>query len=177
MTQDKLYAVTIPMRLKRLIIGRAILTAFDPTLNDAAEVMQHAVEDEIVAADAVASGNLVNNIGVVRALTFTGLLKSLDITTRKPELQVVLNVLERGREPGHYTPIRPLVQWLKVRGIVPNEGTSEQDYISLAFAISKTHFEEGLEGRHPVQIARQKTKFRIVRMFQLRAERLAQGLE
>lgn len=47
--------------------------------------------------------------------------------------------MELGVKPGKGIPLDPLVVWLKFRGIAPQSGTRESDYIGFAAAISNSH--------------------------------------
>ena len=53
-------------------------------------------------------------------------------------------IIDEGRKPGKRNPgIRPIIEWMKAKGIKPNRGTKLKDYKEAASSISKFIGEKG----------------------------------
>jgi hypothetical protein len=161
---------------------------FNLVLDQAAEIILREEQNQTIRQDAVASETLLNSLGILTTLEAQGgALKQLEVGPRDDRVQlrpgqappsVYFRNVVHGREPGSKPPpVRAIIEWMHARGIEPEEGTSERDYVSAAIAIAHVIGEEGIPGRDIPGKTLQQTKFRVVRMFQLAAARVAKRAE
>lgn len=171
-----------------LVLDAAAKDEFNKVMDAAAEVLLHEEQNEVLRQDAFASETLLRSLGIQETLDQEGgLFRQLDVLPldelvnvkpgRTPPSKYFYWVVH-GRQPGSAPPpVAPIIEWMKARDIRPLEGTSEKDYFSAAFAIARVIGEEGIEGRPIPQEAMRRTKFRVVRMFELAAARVAKRAE
>lgn len=96
-------------------------------INQELETLSKKIGANISVVGAYASGESTNSLEVQK-LDFGGQLMA----------KKYFSVLETGKKAS-WTPIDPLIKWIKVKGL----GGSEQEDLSFAIAISKTHKASG----------------------------------
>ena len=88
---------------------------------------------EIVAKGRVASGNLKSSFQIDTSDNKIGVFNTAEYDT----------VVDKGRRPGKFAPIAPLVQWASLKGIVPKKKKSLKQF---AFAVSYKLMQRGYPG-------------------------------
>lgn len=103
-------------------------------LDKVASQMRSALIESIKANKKVSTGSLVNSIKI-----------NVNNDPNNPSISVDGNsyyaVIEEGRKPGKYTPISPLKEWIRAKGIE----TDEAKITSRAFAISNSIKKKGIK--------------------------------
>tara|TARA_Y100000114_G_scaffold85481_1_gene79002 strand:+ start:3914 stop:4363 length:450 start_codon:yes stop_codon:yes gene_type:complete len=103
------------------------------TLNKLATQLISDMTKEIVAKNRVASGNLKNSFQIDTSDNKIGVFNTAEYDT----------VVDKGRRPGKFAPIAPLVQWASIKGIVPRNNRSLRQF---AFAVSDKLMKKGYPG-------------------------------
>lgn len=115
-------------------------------LTDFAADLRNRYQDSLIRTDRVASGSLLNSV-------------TFGIRRQGQVFQVFLNLedywqyVESGRMPGKWPPRQRILEWIKVKPVLPrpdaegNLPTPEQ----LAFLISRKIGEEGFRGTHNLE--------------------------
>lgn len=102
-------------------------------------------QDKLIKGDKVATGNLLNSVEYVIEKDDRSISVSL-------QLEDYYKYVEEGRKPGKFPPVDKILDWIKVKPIVPDERngvlpTENQ----LAYLIGRKIAEEGIEGTHYLQ--------------------------
>jgi hypothetical protein len=99
-------------------------------------------KERMISDDTIASGSLKNS--------FNYNISSLNSPVIKLEILAAkyAKVIDQGRKPGKRAPgIKPLVEWMKAKGIVPYKGTKAKDYKQAAIFIAASIKEKGTISR------------------------------
>lgn len=117
--------------------------SLEKTLFNFAEEFQILLKNNIISADKVASGELLNSIEVsslyINGNEWKVTLKAVDY----------INVIEDGRKAGKQPPMKAILQWINIKQILPradelgNEISKEQ----LAFLIARKIGSKGFSGK------------------------------
>lgn len=125
------------------LISNEILQNFLSTLDEYAEKAKELYKRKLTDKGINASYKLLNSVETV-------------VRRNDDEFTVVINLepywifVENGRGPGKFPPIDKILEWIRVKPVIPysdNRGrlpTEEQ----LAFLISRKIAEQGTEGKH-----------------------------
>ena len=89
---------------------------------------------ELLRAGKNSSGRLIRSIDY-------RLVEDAEIIRMEITAEKYLEWVDKGRKPGSYPPIKPLIQWVKIQGL--NTG--------VAFAIQKTIFKFGIKPTNVIQ--------------------------
>lgn len=94
--------------------------------------------EQLEADDTVSTGNLRDSFRY-KITGFDTNIIGLELLAAK-----YAKAIDEGKEPGSRKPgIRPIVEWMKAKGIKPNKGTSAKDYKSAASSIASFIQENG----------------------------------
>lgn len=95
-------------------------------------------KEQLEADDTIATGNLRDSFRY-KITGFDTNILDLELLAAK-----YAKAIDEGREPGSRKPgIRPIVEWMKAKGIKPNRGTTAKDYKSAAGSIANFIGEKG----------------------------------
>ena len=99
-------------------------------------------KERMIADNTYASGKLHNSFEYKMYSANTDILK-LEVLAAK-----YAKVIDQGRKPGKRAPgIKPLIEWMKAKGIVPYKGTKAKDYKQAAMFIAASIKEKGTISR------------------------------
>lgn len=102
--------------------------------NDMGRVMKNALIDQLKTSGKVSTGKLINSLQLNVVNGVEG-----------PMIELAGNsyyaVIENGRKPGKYTPISPLKEWIRSKGIE----TDDAKITARAFAISNSIKRKGIK--------------------------------
>ena len=125
------------------------MSNLEKTLINFAEEFQTLLKDKVVSADMIASGALNNSIEVsslyINNNEWKVILRGVDY----------LNVIEDGRKAGKQPPMKSILRWIELKGILPradelgNDITNEQ----LAFLIGRKIGSRGIKGKQLISIS------------------------
>jgi len=94
------------------------------------------LKSRIISDDKVATGDLEKSI--------TGIVEGTSISIFASEYWYVVNY---GRKPGKkMPPIRPIMEWMKARGIETDKKNKKKGNRTLAWVIAKKIGDEGIQG-------------------------------
>lgn len=119
------------------------MTNLEKTLQDFANDFELLLKNKAYVADLIATGELMNTLEVssyyVNNKEFKVIMRAQDYA---------MYALETGRKPGKYPPRKKILEWIKIKPILPKEElnkdiTNEQ----LAFLISRKIGEGGIPGK------------------------------
>lgn len=130
----------------------AELLSFDnllQVLEEYGQAIRNEYQDNLIRADKVASGELLNSV-------------EFEVVQNGTNFKVNLNLadywkyIEEGTRP-HFPPISALLDWIKVKPILPRPDDNGKIPTpkQLAFLIARKISEEGTEGSHSLQKAAQ----------------------
>lgn len=109
------------------------------TLRDVANQLIEDMINEIVSENAVASGNLKNSFKIFPIEDGV----AIGNTSVSGEGYNYAQNVDLGRSSGKYAPIKPLIEWASLKGIVPKNNRSLKQF---AFAVSHKLMERGYPG-------------------------------
>lgn len=125
------------------LISNDILQNFLATLDEYAREAKEVYKRKLMEKDINASYTLLNSVE-------TTVKRNDDVFTVSISLEDYWYYVENGRKPGRFPPIDKILEWIKVKPVIPytdSRGrlpTEEQ----LAFLIARKIAEQGTEGRH-----------------------------
>ncbi len=94
------------------------------------------LKNRVASDDKIATGNLHGS--------FRGVVEGQSISIFASEYWYVVNY---GRKPGKkMPPIRPIMDWMKIRGIETNKKNKKKGNRTLAWVIAKKIGDEGIQG-------------------------------
>ena len=108
-------------------------------LGEIANEIRNEYQDKLIRDDKIASGHLLNSV-------------EYDIVTDDRSITVQLELadyykwVEEGREPGSFPPVDALLEWIKVKPVVPDGRSGRLPTENqLAYLIGRKIKEEGIE--------------------------------
>lgn len=118
-------------------------------LGEYGEALRNEYQDNLIRDGKIATGELLNSVEYTVEADDRSITLSL-------KLQDYYKWVEEGRQPGRFPPVDKILEWIRVKPILPDERNgklpTEQQ---LAFLIGRKIAEEGIEGGH--QLARART--------------------
>lgn len=122
-------------------------TNLQEVLTEYAERLRNQYQDNLIMDDKLASGKLLNSVEYL-------------IEKGGNEISVALKLedywkwVENGRGPGKFPPMDKILDWIKVKPVVPDERSGRlPTEKQLAFLIGRKISEEGVEGTNDLQRA------------------------
>lgn len=124
-------------------------TNLQRVLGEYGEALRNEYQDNLIRDGKIATGELLNSVEYTVETDDRSITLSL-------KLQDYYKWVEEGRQPGRFPPVDKILEWIRVKPILPDERNgklpTEQQ---LAFLIGRKIAEEGIEAGH--QLARART--------------------
>lgn len=107
--------------------------------------LRNLYQDKLIKGDKIATGDLMNNVEYIIEKDSRSVSVSL-------QLEDYWKWVEEGRSPGRFPPVDKILDWIRVKPIVPDENNGRLPTENqLAFLIGRKIAEEGIEGTHYLQ--------------------------
>lgn len=107
--------------------------------------LRNLYQDKLIKGDKIATGDLMNNVEYIIEKDSRSVSVSL-------QLEDYWKFVEEGRSPGRFPPVDKILDWIRVKPIVPDENNGRLPTENqLAFLIGRKIAEEGIEGTHYLQ--------------------------
>lgn len=107
--------------------------------------LRNLYQDKLIKGDKIATGNLMNNVEYIIEKDSRSVSVSL-------QLEDYWRWVEEGRSPGKFPPVDKILDWIRVKPIVPDERSGRLPTENqLAFLIGRKIAEEGIKGTHYLQ--------------------------
>lgn len=107
--------------------------------------LRNLYQDKLIKGDKIATGDLMNNVEYIIEKDSRSVSVSL-------QLEDYWKFVEEGRSPGRFPPVDKILDWIRVKPIVPDERSGRLPTENqLAFLIGRKIAEEGIEGTHYLQ--------------------------
>lgn len=107
--------------------------------------LRNLYQDKLIKGDKIATGGLMNNVEYIIEKDSRSVSVSL-------QLEDYWKYVEGGRAPGKFPPVDKILDWIRVKPIVPDERSGRLPTENqLAFLIGRKIAEEGIEGTHYLQ--------------------------
>ena len=107
--------------------------------------LRNLYQDKLIKGDKIATGGLMNNVEYIIEKDSRSVSVSL-------QLEDYWKYVEGGRAPGKFPPVDKILDWIRVKPIVPDERSGRLPTENqLAFLIGRKIVEEGIEGTHYLQ--------------------------
>ena len=107
--------------------------------------LRNLYQDKLIKGDKIATGDLMNNVEYIIEKDSRSVSVSL-------QLEDYWKYVEEGRAPGKFPPVDKILDWIRVKPIVPDERSGRLPTENqLAFLIGRKIAEEGIEGTHYLQ--------------------------
>lgn len=107
--------------------------------------LRNLYQDKLIKGDKIATGDLMNNVEYIIEKDSRSVSVSL-------QLEDYWRFVEEGRAPGKFPPVDKILDWIRVKPIVPDERSGRLPTENqLAFLIGRKIAEEGIEGTHYLQ--------------------------
>ena len=107
--------------------------------------LRNLYQDKLIKGDKIATGDLMNNVEYIIEKDSRSVSVSL-------QLEDYWKWVEEGRSPGRFPPVDKILDWIRVKPIVPDERSGRLPTENqLAFLIGRKIAEEGIEGTHYLQ--------------------------
>lgn len=107
--------------------------------------LRNLYQDKLIKGDKIATGDLMNNVEYIIEKDSRSVSVSL-------QLEDYWRFVEEGRSPGRFPPVDKILDWIRVKPIVPDENNGRLPTENqLAFLIGRKIAEEGIEGTHYLQ--------------------------
>ena len=107
--------------------------------------LRNLYQDKLIKGDKIATGDLMNNVEYIIEKDSRSVSVSL-------QLEDYWKYVEEGRAPGRFPPVDKILDWIRVKPIVPDERNGRLPTENqLAFLIGRKIAEEGIEGTHYLQ--------------------------
>lgn len=119
------------------------------TLYDYKEKLIRNYQITLIAENVHASGRLGRISG---AVNMNGRFLQIDIN-----IEDYWRIVENGRRPGKFPPPDAIIEWIRVKPIMPRETGKIPSEKSLAYLIGRKIARDGIPGKHPFSSANDKT--------------------
>lgn len=107
--------------------------------------LRNLYQDKLIKGDKIATGDLMNNVEYIIEKDSRSVSVSL-------QLEDYWKYVEEGRAPGKFPPVDKILDWIRVKPIVPDENNGRLPTENqLAFLIGRKIAEEGIKGTHYLQ--------------------------
>lgn len=122
-------------------------TNLQEVLTEYAERLRNQYQDNLIMDDKLASGKLLNSVEYL-------IEKGGNEISVSIRLEDYWKWVENGRGPGKFPPMDKILDWIKVKPVVPDERSGRlPTEKQLAFLIGRKISEEGVEGTNDLQKA------------------------
>lgn len=122
-------------------------TNLQEVLTEYAERLRNQYQDNLIMDDKLASGKLLNSVEYLIEKGGNEISVSL-------KLEDYWKWVENGRGPGKFPPMDKILDWIKVKPVIPDERSGRlPTEKQLAFLIGRKISEEGVEGTNDLQKA------------------------
>lgn len=127
------------------------MTEIDKVVNKWGNIIVDVIRKKLTSGDKIATGRLVRSVTFFKKNEGQGVSIGLFGAS-------YMGYVDRGRKPGKYVPIKPLIAWIKAKGITPRmargDKNKEKAIRGLAFAISANIKKRGIKEFPIINIAK-----------------------
>lgn len=117
-------------------------------LGEYGEALRNKYQDILIRDNKIATGELLNSVEYIVEEGDRSISLSL-------KLEDYYKWVEEGRKPGRFPPVDKILEWIRVKPILPDERNGRlPNEQQLAFLIGRKIAEEGIEGGHQLATAR-----------------------